>query len=615
MNLLLENIRNQTLLFCSSVYRINLENAEVIINPTRKEFAGDFTLLVFPLLKKINRNAESLGEELGSYIKENIEEISGFNVVKGFLNLEIDDTYWIRFIKSVTSDPNYGESPSNGDEIMIEFSSPNTNKPLHLGHIRNILIGWACSKVFKAAGFRVINTQIINDRGIAICKSMVAWKLFGEGKTPEDERTKGDHFVGQYYVLFEKKVQEEYDKWKKGPEAQALLNLKRKTGQSSESFFKEFKHSYFNEYSQLGRRAKQMLIAWEKGDSDTIALWKKMNNWVYQGFEETYMKLGVEFDKLYYESNTWQIGREEVYRGLENGYFYRNEDGSVWVDLNESDMGQKVLLRSDQTSVYITQDIGTAKQRYEDFGIPRMVYIVADEQNYHFQVLFEVLKILREPFASGLYHLSYGMVDLPSGKMKSREGTTVDADDLIGEVVEEARKLSDEKGELAELTASERESIIGKIGLAALKFFIVKVNPKKRITFDPEASLDLQGQTGPYIQNAYVRIRSVIRKANEMDFKNGDLTYTGFQEAEKTIVKWLFQYPQIILDVTKSFDPSAIANFAYELAKSYHRFYHELPILNAEPEARIFRIELSNATAQVLRHSMNLIGIEMPDRM
>ncbi|MEN0004485.1 MAG: arginine--tRNA ligase, partial [Bacteroidota bacterium] len=588
---------------------------KVTLNETRKEFEGDFTVVVFPFTKMARKKPDVIGEELGTYLVGAVTEIKSFNVIKGFLNLVIDDAYWASFLKEHYANVHYGVHPSNGRKVMVEFSSPNTNKPLHLGHIRNILLGWATAKIHEAAGYEIQKVQIINDRGIAICKSMLAWERFGEEATPESLGMKSDHFVGHFYVLFEKKFQEEYKAWQVSPEGQELFAEKAKKGQDDTAFFKGFKNTYFNEFSTLGKAAKAMLLQWEAGDEAVIALWKKMNGWVYAGFEVTYKDLGVEFDKLYYESNTYLLGKDTIEKGLSDQIFYQKEDGSVWIDLEDAKLDHKLVLRSDGTSVYMTQDIGTAELRYQDFGAEKMIYVVADEQNYHFKVLFEIMKRLGAPYADGLHHLSYGMVDLPSGKMKSREGTVVDADDLMAEVIGEARANSEERGELSELTTAEQTEIIRAIGLAALKFFIIKVQPKKRMTFDPKESVDMQGQTGPYVQNAYVRIRSVLRKAGEWNPALAD-TYTSLETIEKDIIAQIYAFPALIVQAAEDYDPSAVANYCYNLAKLYHKFYHDHSILKADTEgAKAFRLMLSTALSNVLRKGMELLGIEMPEKM
>ena len=608
-------IQHHLTLAVKELYGLDISDSLLPITPTRKEFQGDFTVVTFPLTKLAKKKPEIIGEELGQILARDFSELDSFNVIQGFLNLSLIPAFWNSFVLSLQDNPSFGELPANGEKVLVEFSSPNTNKPLHLGHIRNILIGWSVSKILKAAGFDVFNVQIINDRGIAICKSMLARKIWGAGKTPENTGIKGDFFVGSYYVLFEQKFQEEYAAWQLTTEAREVFESKKKEDQSELAFFKSYKDLYFNAYSELGKQAAEMLRNWEAGEEETIATWSQMNQWVYAGFDHTYQLLGVHFDKLYYESETYLLGKDIVQAGIEKSVFYKEADGSVWIDLTDVKLDKKVVLRKDGTSVYITQDLGTAELRYDDFKANKMIYVVADEQNYHFQVLFEIAKKLKVPYAEGLHHLSYGMVDLPTGKMKSREGTVVDADDLIAEVVLEARKNSEERGVLADLTDAERSEIIRKIGLAALKYFIIKVQPQKRMTFDPKESVDMQGQTGPYIQNAFVRIQSVLRKAGDFDATIAG-NYLEFVLEEREIIQQLYQYPNVIEESALQYDPSAIANFAYALAKNYHRFYHEHSILKADDLAvRSFRLCMSKAVGSVLNHSMNLLGIEMPDKM
>jgi arginyl-tRNA synthetase len=608
-------IQHHLTLAVKELYGLDISENLLPIAPTRKEFQGDFTVVTFPLTKLAKKKPEIIGEELGHILVRDLPEIDSFNVIQGFLNLSFVPSFWNAFVLSLQDNPAFGELPANGERVLVEFSSPNTNKPLHLGHIRNILIGWSVSKILKAAGFDVFNVQIINDRGIAICKSMLARKIWGAGKTPQNTGIKGDFFVGSYYVLFEQKFQEEYATWQLTAEAREVFESKKKEDQSEIAFFKSYKDLYFNAYSELGKQAAEMLRNWEAGEKETIATWSQMNQWVYTGFDHTYQLLGVHFDKLYYESETYLLGKDIVQEGIEKSVFYKEADGSVWIDLTDVKLDKKVVLRKDGTSVYITQDLGTAELRYDDFKANKMIYVVADEQNYHFQVLFEIAKKLKVPYAEGLHHLSYGMVDLPTGKMKSREGTVVDADDLIAEVVLEARKNSEERGVLADLTDAERSEIIRKIGLAALKYFIIKVQPQKRMTFDPKESVDMQGQTGPYIQNAFVRIQSVLRKAGDFDATIAG-NYFEFVLEEREIIQQLYQYPSVIEESALQYDPSSIANYAYALAKNYHRFYHEHSILKADDLAvRSFRLCMSKAVGSVLNHSMNLLGIEMPEKM
>ncbi|MCB0632129.1 MAG: arginine--tRNA ligase [Lewinella sp.] len=612
---IVEHIQEYVVKGAKALYDADLPKDQVAVTPTRKEFAGNYTVVVFPLVRLAKKKPEAIGEELGAYLQKEVPGIAAYNVIKGFLNLVIADSFWNQLIRDIYQQDNYGLQPRNGRKVMVEFSSPNTNKPLHLGHIRNILLGWSAYKILDAVGYDVVRVQIVNDRGIAICKSMLAWERFADGATPESTGIKGDHFVGKYYVKFEQAFKAEYEAWQSSAEGQRVYEEKQKEDQSPEAFFKAFKNSYFNEYSELGGAAKEMLRKWEAGDTATRALWERMNNWVYGGFNETYKKLGVSFDKLYFESNTYSLGKELVEGGLESGVFYKKEDGSVWADLEDAKLDQKTILRSDGTSLYVTQDLGTAHQRYKDFGVEKMIYVVADEQNYHFQVLFEILKRLEQPYADGLYHLSYGMVDLPSGRMKSREGTVVDADDLIAEVIAEAKLNSAERDTTADLSDSERDDIVRKIGLAALKFFIIKVNPQKRMIFDPKESVDLQGQTGPYIQNAYVRIRSVVRNAGQFDLAKAT-EYDTLNAEERELSQLLFSFPQIIQHAADEMNPSHIASFCYDLAKAFHKFYHDHSILNAETEAaRSFRMQLGLAVSQTLRTGMDLLGIEMPERM
>lgn len=613
--LLFDKIRTEIVNALHRKYAKTIDPDLITVNPTRREFEGDMTVVIFPLVKKLRIKPVELGLFLGEYLVARMPEVEKFNQIQGFLNLSLTKSFWHGFLVRMLADERYGSWPKNGEKLMIEFSSPNTNKPLHLGHIRNILLGWSCSNILEAAGFNVVRVQVINDRGIAICKSMLAWQLFGEGQTPESTVIKGDHFVGQYYVLFETKFSEEYEKWKDTPEGKSVFESMNTKGLTEREFFKEYKNQYFNLYSELGKQAKDLLKKWEDEDPATLALWEQMNQWVYAGFAKTYERLGVSFDKLYYESDTWKLGKQEILEGVKTGKFYKKDDDSVWVDLAHLDMDEKILLRSDGTSVYITQDIGTAMLRYRDFGIDRMVYVVADEQNYHFKVLFEILNLLDEPYSEGLHHLAYGMVDLPDGKMKSREGTVVDADDLMDEVISEAKTLALEKGDISDLTEAEQDDICRMIGMAALKFFILKVNPQKRMIFDPEASVDMQGQTGPYVQNAFVRIRSIQRKYGG-EFLGDYESYTDMTESEQILLNQLFVYPEVVRKAALDYDPAHLAGYCYDLAKAYHRFYHDVPILNAEDQsAKNFRLSLNGGVAKVLQHGMNLLGIEMPSRM
>lgn len=612
----LEDIKVATVKAVSSLYGLDSTPEDVLLQATRKEFEGDYTVVIFPYVKAARKSPDQVGKEIGDALLNEIDFLSAYNVASGFLNFQVKTEFWHDILSSVLDDADFGSFPSRDKKVLIEFSSPNTNKPLHLGHIRNILLGWSCSRLLEKVGFEVIRTQVINDRGIAICKSMLAWEKMANGETPESSGKKGDHFVGDYYVAFERAFQEEYQAWQNSADGQQVFAAEGKEGQSEAEFFKKYKNTYFNIRSQLGREAKGMLLKWEQNDPATLALWKKMNAWVYEGFAATYKKLSVDFDDTDYESQTYLLGKDVIQHGLEKGVFYQEPDSSVWIDLEDAGLDKKLVLRSDGTSVYITQDIGTAQQRYDKYGMDKMIYVVADEQDYHFQVLFEILKHLGAEYADGLYHLSYGMVDLPSGKMKSREGTVVDADDLIAEVIGEARASSEERGELADLDEMAREEIYRKVGLAALKFFILKVAPKKRMVFDPKESVDMQGQTGPYIQNAYVRIQSIFRKGEGIEAIHSFDNYENIQPAEKELIAAMVEYPAAIEKAAMTYEPSIVANFAYDLARKYHRFYHDHRVLTAETEAaKGFRMALSKAVGRIMFDAMDLLGIEMPERM
>jgi arginyl-tRNA synthetase len=600
------------------LYGDSTESSKVLVNPTPPDFTGDYSIVIFPFVKVAKKSPDAAAAEIGAHLTEYISEIKSFNVVKGFLNLEISDTYWQGLLQSVVADPSFGRLPKNGKKVMVEYSSPNTNKPLHLGHIRNILLGSSCSSILEAVGYEVVKTQIINDRGVAICKSMLAWLKFGEGKTPESTGIKSDHFVGDWYVLFEQKSKVEYEAWQETEEATSVFQSKHKPDQDETTFFKDFKNNWFNDYSKLGAEVRDMLLKWEAHDPEILALWKKMNGWVYAGFEKTYGDLGVSFDKLYYESDTYLLGKDIVEDGLSKSVFFKKDDGSVWVDLTDAGHDQKVVLRADGTSVYITQDLGTARMRHHELKCDRYVYVVADEQNYHFQVLFETLKRLGEPYAAGLHHLSYGLVELPKGgRMKTREGTVVDADDLIEEVIRIATEQSKDRGEAETLSAEEKQENFRRVGMGALKFFIIKVHAKKKMVFNPEESVDLQGQTGPYIQYSYVRINGLMQRIEKEGIDCSIATqYANIQPQEKELLVALLDYSSVVQKAAEEYDPSLVANFSYDLAKKYHRFWHDLSVFSAEtPEARAFRLTLSRAVGQVLKSSMGLLGVEMPERM
>ncbi|MDG2151739.1 MAG: arginine--tRNA ligase [Polaribacter sp.] len=578
----------------------NTEIPTVEFQATRKEFEGDITIVVFPMLRYKKGNPVEIGEDLGNYVVENVSEISSYNVVKGFLNLVIKDTFYLNFFNSIYTDSTFGYSSKTKDEkaILVEYSSPNTNKPLHLGHVRNNLLGFSVSEIIKASGKKVYKTQIINDRGIHICKSMLAWKKFapigkdGQKETPESTGLKGDKLVGNYYVKFDQEYKKEI--------AQLITE-----GNTEEEAKKQ---------APLILEAKEMLLKWEAGDEQVVSLWKEMNSWVYRGFEVTYKNLGVDFDTLYYESNTYLLGKDSIDKGLKSGVFYEKEDGSVWCDLTEDGLDEKLVLRSDGTAVYMTQDIGTAIQRSKDIpDVGGMVYTVGNEQDYHFKVLFLILKKLGYSWAESLFHLSYGMVDLPSGKMKSREGTVVDADDLMLEMTTTAREISEELGKLEGYSAEEKEDLYKIIGLGALKYFILKVDPKKRILFDPKSSVDFQGNTGPFIQYTYARIQSIIRKAN---FEYSNPVSIKLHEKEKELLKQLALFPETIQQAATNYSPAIIANYTYDLVKEFNSFYQNVSILGEENlEKKIFRVQLSKKVADTIKQAFSLLGIQVPERM
>tara|TARA_R110002049_G_scaffold6548_3_gene41098 strand:- start:2370 stop:4151 length:1782 start_codon:yes stop_codon:yes gene_type:complete len=575
----------------NSLYGASLETVE--FQATRKDFEGDITVVIFPMLRVVKGNPVQIGEAIGTYLVENVKQVSKFNVVKGFLNLVLSDSYYLDFFNNVPNFSNFGKVPQGDDAIMVEYSSPNTNKPLHLGHIRNILLGYSVSQIVAAAGKKVYKTQIINDRGIHICKSMLAWKKYGKGETPASSGLKGDKLVGNYYVKFDKEYKAEI----------AELRSKGKTEEEAKA------------QAPSLIEAQQMLQKWEAGDSEVVALWKKMNGWVYDGFEKTYENLGVDFDHLYYESDTYLLGKEFVEEGLASGVFFKKADGSVWCDLTAEGLDEKIVLRSDGTAVYMTQDIGTAIQRVKDHpDINGMIYTVGNEQDYHFKVLFLILQKLGFDWAKNLYHLSYGMVDLPSGKMKSREGTVVDADDLIYDMEATAKKISEELGKIDDFSEEEKNELYHTIGLGALKYYILKVDPKKRILFNPEESVDFQGNTGPFIQYTYARIQSILRKAEETNIST--VAPEVIHPKEKELLKQLQLFPETIQLAAQNYSPSLIANYTYDLVKEFNSFYQNVPILVADSASeKTFRIALSRAVAEVIKTAFGLLGITVPERM
>lgn len=700
-----------------TLYNAQFAAANVRVDITRKEFEGDYTILTFPFARLAGKKPQDVAEDLGNYLSTQNRMVRGYNVVKGFCNLSIDDAYWTEFLPQILQNDQFGQLAKKNQTVVVEYSSPNTNKPLHLGHIRNNLLGYAASEILGAAGYDVKKVQIINDRGIHICKSMLAWQKFGNGETPASTGMKGDHLVGKYYVQFEAAFQKEYAEWKKTEAAQAafdtwasdeknikktdklLAKQKKKaieaakkaikkaeesiveakkvikeaelitespqdtehgnsiTGQASQTvteakvaieeaevviqnansstteealnekynytnhFFKSvFKNNYFNQHSAIGQEAKTMLQKWENGDEEVNYLWKTMNSWVYDGFKSTYERLGVDFDKLYYESNTYLLGKDVVEQGLkgETPIFYKQDDGSTWIDLSDAKLDKKAVLRKDGTSMYITQDIGTASLRYQDFQMDKMVYVVGNEQEYHFKVLFEILKRLGHDFAKNCYHLSYGMVNLTTGKMKSREGTVVDADDLMQGLFDTVKEESKEHQEstIGHVSDEEQSDIWEKIAAAALKFYILKVEPHKGMTFDPKQSIDLQGQTGPYIQNAYVRTQAVQRKLAKTEIALAPYTEYTLRTSEKDILQMIHNYPNVLNSAAESYNPAEIANYLYALAKGYHKFWNDVAILDKnDPAAAQFRVDLSKAVAKTLKTAGALLGIGMPQRM
>jgi arginine--tRNA ligase len=592
-----DTLKQHILQAVQELYGVSLESVE--LQQTKKEFVGDVTLVVFPLLRHIKGKPVQIGEQIGGYLKEKAGDlVTDFNVIKGFLNLVIADSYYIDFLKEVKNNPQFGlATPNSKEAILVEYSSPNTNKPLHLGHIRNNLLGYSVAEILKAAGHKVYKTQIINDRGIHICKSMVAWQRFGNGETPENTGLKGDKLVGNYYVAFDKAYK---------AEIQQLVEQ----GKTKEEAEKQ---------APIFVAAQEMLRQWEAGNPEVIKLWKQMNGWVYDGFAVTYKNLGVDFDSYYYESNTYLLGKDIVERGLEQGVFFKKEDGSVWCDLTADGLDEKLVLRADGTSVYMTQDMGTATQRVKDYpDVKGMVYTVGNEQDYHFKVLFLILKKLGYDWASHLYHLSYGMVDLPSGKMKSREGTVVDADDLIAEMEQTAKEISQELGKLDGYTEAQKEALYHTIGLGALKYYILKVDPKKRILFDPKESIDFQGNTGPFIQYTYARIQSIMRKYAEMGGRNEAVVekVNGLHEKEKALLKSITLFPSVVQDAADSYSPAIIANYVYDLVKDFNSFYQNVSILGEEEESkRDFRVMLSKKIGEIIAESFKMLGIQVPERM
>jgi arginyl-tRNA synthetase len=591
-------IRDKIVEAIDKCYQQQIDTNLVQLQNTRKEFEGDITVVVFPFVRMSKKSPEQTAAEIGDYLQQHVTEVKKYNVVKGFLNLVISSEYWVSVLNSISSAADYGitEATESSKLVMVEYSSPNTNKPLHLGHIRNNLLGFSLGEILKANGNKVVKTNIVNDRGIHICKSMYAWKMWGNGQTPENTGIKGDHLVGNYYVKFDQEYKKEI----------AALIEKGETKENAEQ----------NAPSMQG--AREMLLKWEAKDPETIQLWETMNQWVYAGFDVTYKELGVDFDKIYYESETYLYGKNEVLRGLSEGVFYQKEDSSVWADLTAEGLDQKILLRSDGTSVYMTQDIGTARERFQDYPIDKMIYVVGNEQNYHFQVLSILLDKLGFEFGKGLHHFSYGMVELPQGKMKSREGTVVDADDLVAEMIEVSRKTSEELGKLEGYTPEQAAETYRMIALGALKYFILKVDPKKNMLFNPEESIDFNGNTGPFIQYTYARIQSILRKAadRKIELNRTVEIHTEPGTKEMQLVKAVSQFPVAVKEAGDGYSPALIANYVYELVKEFNQFYHEFPMLAEEnEEVRNLRLVIAETVGKTIKTGMKLLGIDVPERM
>ena len=592
-NSIQELLIEKTVEAVSALYGSEIPAQQISLQETRKEFEGQITIVVFPVTRFSKKSPEVTGTEIGEYLQQQISDITAFNVIKGFLNLSFSDAYWVSLLNDTILSDSFAVLPKNGKKVMVEYSSPNTNKPLHLGHIRNNLLGYSVAEILGAAGYDVIKANLVNDRGIHICKSMLAWQKFGEGETPESTGMKGDHLVGKYYVIFDKEYKKEIEELKAA-------------GQSEDDAKKN---------APLIKQAQAMLQQWEAGDEEIISLWKTMNSWVYAGFDKTYKQLGVDFDKFYYESDTYLLGKDIIQEGLDMGVFFKKEDNSVWIDLTDEGLDQKLVLRGDGTSVYITQDLGTAQLKYDEFKMDESIYVVGNEQDYHFKVLFAILKKLGKDWAQGLFHLSYGMVDLPQGKMKSREGTVVDADDLMQEMLDTAQQRTEELGKTEGLEEGEKAALYNTLGMGALKYFLLKVDPKKRLLFNPNESVDFQGHTGPFIQYTHARIKSVLRKAG-YQAEAAKVVPASISTFERDLIQAIAGYPEVIALAAKEFSPAQIANYAYELAKLYNKFYHEENILKAEQEdVKQFRLHLSAAAAKVISGSMKLLGIQVPERM
>ncbi|WP_153797284.1 arginine--tRNA ligase [Foetidibacter luteolus] len=579
----------------NSLYNLDIKPADILVNATKPEFEGEYTIVLFAFVKQLKKSPDALGNELGGYLLQHESHLfSAFNVIKGFLNLSVTDSYWINFLQQQHSNTSFGRKPKNGQKVMVEYSSPNTNKPLHLGHLRNNFLGWSIAAILEANGFDIVKTCIVNDRGIHICKSMIAWQLFANGATPQTTGQKGDHFVGDYYVKFN-------DEYKRQTEELITKGLTKEQAEKE---------------APIMKAAQQMLLDWEAGQPDVMALWQQMNSWVYAGFDETYKRIGTDFDKVYYESNTYLLGKDLVESGLAKGVFFQKEDGSVWIDLTADGLDEKIVRRKDGTAVYITQDIGLAVNKYDEYRCDQSIYVVGDEQNYHFKVLKLIAQKLQLPAADGIYHLSYGMVELPTGKMKSREGTVVDADDLVDEMINISRQKTEELGKVKDFNAAELEALYNTIGLGALKFFLLRVDPKKRMVFNPEESIDFHGFTGPFIQYTHARIKSILRKEETANAVAGSTAGNTLLMLEKDVINWLEQFPAVMDEAGNEHDPSKLAIYIFNLAKIFNSFLSEHSIVYAEsPEKKTLRLQLARLTAYTLSKGMQLLGIQVPERM
>lgn len=623
-----QQLRQTTIDAVKAHYQLELPLDSIPINETRKEQNGDYTIVIFPLVKKLKKSPQQIGETLGKFIKEQLDFVTDFELVKGFLNLSLGQSYWINQLSEIAQSKNYGTAPANGKKVVLEYCGPNTNKPLHLGHIRNMFVGSSVANILEASGYKVHKVNILNDRGIAVCRSMLAWQKYGNGETPESTGIKGDHFVGKFYVEFAKRLKVEYAEWQDtdkaiemwadwmvGKEAAALEKGGMTIAAMKKHFFKSYSNAYFNNESALGKETKAMLLKWEAGDKETRQLWEKMNNWVYAGFQVTYDRLGVSFEEEYKESDYYLKGKGMVEEALEAGKLYKKDDGSIWADLTPQGLDHKLLLRSDGTSVYLTQDLAVAQARYNRYKMDDSIYTVGDEQAYHFQALKAVLSLLEKEYADGIFHLSYGMVDLPSGKMKSREGTVVDADNLIDEVVAKAKEVTTASGKIDDFSTQEAEALFELLGTGAIRFFILQVNPLKRMLFNPEESVKLDGFTAPFIQYSFARIQSVLRKHGKSLDVN--IKMEKVEDIEQDLIQKLSNYPAVVAQAGTAYDPSTIAHYVYHLAKSYNKFWASCPILRPDIPANIrhFRLLLSQQVAKVIESGLALLGIGAPKRM